>query len=210
MKKLLSYTLVASVLLVNSFMLLEGGVASADVATSTGADVSLGWDVTFDVTTELSLDCDVSDVNLGTISGFTGGEGTGTRPCTVKTNNQAGWEVAIATTRATGAAMVDDLTAETFADYAEAVAGTPETWTSGPNDSYFGFYATSTYGVAGKDVDLYQGFTQMTGILVAEDSSQTAVGGETITFGFKAVAGANAMQPTGSYVAPVSVTAHCK
>ena len=163
-----------------------------------------------------ATDSDVVTVNLtvsGTISlsspadvtmspAITGtGSSTGTAQWTVTTNNSAGYKLEVEASASP--AMVSG--SDTFADYTEGVAGTPETWSVAAADSEFGFTASGTDAESKYNTDLYEGFSGATKIQVASANAETT--GTATTVGFKAEVGASKSQPTGSYSATITATA---
>lgn len=140
-----------------------------------------------------------SDVNMGTITGT--GSVTGNTTWTVTTNNSAGWKLEVEASVTPAMASGGD----TFADYTEAVEGTPEIWSIAASASEFGFGATGTYILAKYGTGKYMGFNSTTNEEVSTDSAETA--GADTTVIFKAEVGASKSQPTGGYSATVTATA---
>jgi hypothetical protein len=200
MKKILAIVTAFSIVAFNGFVILEGLTAGA------AADVSQNWDVLLEVTDELAYSCTANggDIDLGQLSGFTGGVADDSTTCTITTNNQAGWEVTIEASD--NGTMVSE-NSDVIAAYASS---TPEAWVLDSTDnSYYGYYASSTEVVAGYGVDLYRDLTTAP-VLVAEDTAETASTGLEIDFGFKVQLGSTAGQPSGNYVSTVTSTASTK
>lgn len=140
-----------------------------------------------------------SDVSMGTITGT--GSVTGNTVWQVTTNNSAGWKLEVEASATP--AMVSG--GDSFADYGEAVEGTPETWSIAASVSEFGFGATGTYVLAKYGADKYMGFNSTTNEEVSRNTAEgTAV--ETTVI-FKAEVGASKAQPSGDYTATVTATA---
>jgi hypothetical protein len=206
MKKIIAGAVTFALVVFNGYMLLEGAVTNAatTTVTSTGS-ASLNWDVYLDVSTEISLTCENTNMYLGTINGMTGGNLQQDRDCNVKTNNSGGWQLTINATNTP--AMINTTTPTNyFSDRSQTVGA----WSNLAASSTFGFAASSSYdGATGFDslVTGYSGFNGLTPIVVATDADPTAVAGVTTTFRFRAEVGSSRNQPTGIYAAHVVVTA---
>jgi len=94
---------------------------------------------------------------------------------------------------------------DSYADYGEAVEGTPETWSMATTVSEFGFGATGTYILAKFGAAKYMGFNGTTNEEVATQAAETA--GSDTTVIFRADVGSAKSQPTGNYSATVTATA---
>lgn len=146
------------------------------------------------------------DLNLAAIPG-TGGASEGTVVWTVATDAVLGYTLTI---QASGTpAMTSG--ANSIADYAEAVPGTPETWTVAASAAAFGFSAqgastpTGTWGTPASGAGKYRGFTGSSPIEIANRLLPT--GGENTTVYFKAEVGASHFQVSGTYTATITATA---
>jgi len=142
----------------------------------------------------------------------------GSTTWTIITDNAAGYTLTV--TASSSPALVDDNTGKSFADYTEASAGVPETW-SVSNAYEFGFSAignnVTSYGsdtesncIDGADVPssglLWEGFSGATGIQIANSTSRTLPTGTDSTL-CVATEQATVFAPSGSYQATTTVTA---
>lgn len=139
----------------------------------------------------------------------------GTSSWVVTTNGAAGYTLAVKAT--TAPALVSG--ANSFADYTEAVAGTPETWSIASGTKEFGYSAygtdtaTATWGTAAScgtagtpaAAQKYVGFST-TDKTIATRSGVTPTTGIATTICF-AAAQNNVFAPAGVYTATVTATA---
>lgn len=132
------------------------------------------------------------------------GSATGNVTWSVETNNSDGWKLEL------NASASPALTknADSFADYTEALPGTPESWSIAADASEFGFssegdYAESKYSSG----TFFEGFKGASKILVAQDDEVAPGGGADTQINFKAEVGANKNQPSGTYQATITATA---
>jgi len=205
MKKLLSLTLVATVVLLNGFMLFEGGFASAanqtvtTTVTGIGGAVNLQYPVELTVDAELTLTCDTAtSTMMPNIPGMTGGTATSSRLCNVKTNNYGGYTMTAAATTSPALARVGG--GDSFGDY----AGTTSTWqTPGTASSSFGFEPTGSDAAIG-----WTGFNGTNTITVASRTSPTLAAGVDTTMNYQAEVGATRNQATGLYRSWTTITAY--
>ncbi len=185
MKKILFYVLIGTVVMFNCFMLFEGGFVSADtVSTSTiGSDVSLEYPVEVEVTSEITLTCDLSTTTLSlSIPGMTGGTATGAKECLVKTNNSDGFSMtADATT----------LTSENSDTFANGTTGAADV-------------AEFSYNYDGGS---WTAFTPDTPQSITSSATETSFAGTTSTMNFRAFVGSSKGQPSGLYTSLVTITA---
>lgn len=131
------------------------------------------------------------------------GSSTGDADWTVTTNWSSGWklEVQASTTPALQSGT------DSFADYTEAVAGTPDSWSIDSADSEFGFSAEGTYAESEYSSGTkFQGFEGSTKKQVAHKNSASA-GGDATTVDFKAEVGSSHDQDAGNYEATITATA---
>jgi hypothetical protein len=94
--------------------------------------------VTLNVETGITIS-DGADVTMSPSLGITSDTSIGETSWIVKTNNISGYNLDVKASTAPALANATD----SFADYTEAVLGTPETWSVGSGDYEFGF---SAYG----------------------------------------------------------------
>lgn len=182
----------------------SGGGGGTGYATGT-TSASLSWNVTLDVTAEIALTCDTSDLFLGTINGMGGGVAENSRTCNVETNNSGGWELQIAATDA----VAMHSPSNTFPNYSEATPGIPEPWSVASTSAAFGYSVAGTKIKAGFGATNYLGLTT-SNFTVAEDTAGTNSSGVDTTFNFKAEVGSLKNQPSGDYVAHITATAIIK
>jgi len=185
MKKILSYVLISAVVMFNGFMLFEGGFASADtVSTSTiGEDISLQYPVEVEVTSEITLTCDLSTTTLSLpIPGMTGGTATGAKECLVRTNNSDGFSMT--------------------ADATTLTNGNGDTFANGVTDA--ADVAEFSYNYDGGS---WTAFTPGTPQNITASATGTSFAGTTSTMNFKAFVGSAKGQPSGVYTSLVTITA---
>ena len=157
--------------------------------------------VSVDVVPSISIDSP-ADVVLSPNIQETG-TATGSATWNVKTNNVAGWKLEV--NASTVPAMKSG--SDSFADYAEAVPGTPKAWSVPSADSSFGFSANGTYADAAFSGNKYLGFDGTNRIEAAHRSSQADGSGDNTTIDFQAEVGSGHNQPDGTYAATVTATA---
>jgi hypothetical protein len=130
------------------------------------------------------------------------GTSTGSATWTVTTNSNAGWKLEV--NASTTPAMTSG--SNNFANYTEAVTGTPDTWSIAATDSEFGFGATGSYVETKFGAGKYMGFSGTNKEQVAHTGSFSSSGQDTTVI-FEAGVGASHSQPTGSYTSQVTATA---
>lgn len=157
------------------------------------------------------------DVNLPSISGFSGGASSATTTWKVITNNSAGYEFLV---RATSTPALKADTGAFFADYVPAGSDPDFTFTFGTTESRFGYSVEGTEAGAqfrdngsvcgigtGETTDAcYTGFTT-SDVTVAGGSSANAPAGADVTLRLKAGIGVDKIQDSGTYSASIVVTA---
>lgn len=214
MKKIIIFVLSLAFVSVNVFVAFEGSFALADVSSTApinnpGDSTSLGWDLTLNLGTEISLICqDTSVMAFGNIGGVGGSGGNVdlARWCKVVTNDLSGWKLDIKVTNTPAFQTMSGPT-QTFPDYATM---TPSAWVVVSSSAYFGFSASSTMATSGfSNVwnGHYRGFGQTSDITVAQSASSTDANGVRTDFNFRVYIGPDAIPYPGNYVAHVVVTA---
>lgn len=157
------------------------------------------------------------DVNLPSISGFSGGSSSTTTNWTVITNNSAGYEFLV---RATSTPALRANTGAFFADYVPAGSDPDFTFTFGTTESKFGYSVEGTEASSqfrdngsvcgtgtGETTDAcYAGFTS-SDVTVAGKSYANAPAGSVVTLRLKAGIGVDKIQDSGTYSASIVVTA---
>ncbi len=215
-KKIIS-VITALFLLSVTFFSFEGALVSADQTVSSTPTSTLNFNVTVDVTSELSLTC-ASSVAMSSISGLTGGSSVSSADCNVKSNNAGGYILYVKAS-STPALVSNSSSSVYFSDYRTT---TPEyTWTNDSASSSFGISVSSTDAVsafrssasvcgggavAASYLACFRSLST-SNITLASASAATVSNGVTTTIGFKAEVGATRNQPTGSYTAGITVTA---
>jgi len=190
--KAVSFSLGVFLILTIGYWIVEPNIVGAAVDTD---DVI----VNLNVLSTISLNTP-SDVNMAPdITGT--GSSTGNVVWQVTTNDSAGWKLEVEASGSPAMASGGD----TFADYGEAVEGTPETWSIAASVSEFGFGATGTYVLAKYGADKYMGFNSTTNEQVSTNSAEGSAVETTVIF--KAEVGASKSQPSGAYLATVTATA---
>lgn len=133
------------------------------------------------------------------------GSATGDVTWTVSTNNSDGWKLEL---EASSSPALNDGDSHTFADYTEAVAGTPETWSVASDASEFGFSAAGTYAESEySSGTLFEGFEGSSKIQVAHQNSASPGGGAEVQVNFQAEVGSSKSQESGTYTATITATA---
>ncbi len=170
------------------------------IATALGANANDPVTVTATVDPTITIS---SPSNVTMSPNITGtGANTGSAEWTVTTNNSAGYKLEVEASASPALVSGGD----NIADYTEAVAGTPETWSIATSASEFGFTASGTdSGSEYSSGTKYEGFEGTTKIEVATAAAETT--GTATTVGFKAEVGSSKFQPTGDYTATITATA---
>jgi hypothetical protein len=200
MKKILAIVTVFSILAINGFMLMEGGMASAEVVTVTSTDhttgdtnqIEIDYNVELTVDPEMSLSCETSTVGmLDNINGMTGGTATGSRSCTAITNNFDGYTMQAAVT-----SMKHTEDTVSFSPASGA------TWpVIGADASGFGFYPSGDDAVS--DAYLPSGAAAAS---IATSATYTALTGTATTVNYQAEVGAGSIMPSGLYQATSTIS----
>lgn len=184
------------------------------------ASASDGVVVTLNVTSGVSIS-DAGDITMSPNIGMSADKSIGSSAWTVSTNSATGYTLAVK--NSTAVAMTGTTNGDSFANYTEAVAGTPDLWggvASGTKEFGFSAYgtdapsatwgtSTSGCGVAGvADVTLkYRGFlSAMTDIQIASSNTVTPVAGTTTNICFAAEQNATYAK-SGAYTATITATA---
>jgi len=211
MKKTIKMTFTSSLILLMLFVILEPQLAK-------GVDDSVI--VTQAVTAEITISSP-SDVTMSSIAGITGGIGTGSATWNVKTNNSAGFNMALKA----GAAPALTSGGNNFADYTEASADTPDfSWSVAATDSEFGYTVEPATSADVATIFLDNGTTtcgtgssqtadrcwikfKTTDVIGINRSTVTTSAGEDEVVKFQAQSGTSHFQPEGSYTATITATA---
>ncbi|MEN9405590.1 MAG: hypothetical protein RLY47_549 [Candidatus Parcubacteria bacterium] len=130
------------------YPLVEAGIATAATASDTVV-VTLNVDAGISITSP-------ADVPMSQNLGVSADTAVGTAVWNVKTNNAAGYTIAVKAT--TSPALVSG--ANSVADYTPGVAATPETWSVSSGSAEFGFSAFGSHistGTWGTDSDCLAG-----------------------------------------------------
>jgi hypothetical protein len=205
--------IVISIISVFSFFILLQFYPIIEIATAASATDNVI--VTLDVTTGITIS-DGADVTMAPNLGITSDQSIGSSSWVVKTNAAAGYTLAVkaSTTPALKNGIIDS-----FADYTEAVSGTPEVWSVAGGAKEFGYSAygtdtpTGTWGTAAScgaagipDVaQKYVGFTTSDKI-IATKATVTPNAGITTTICFAAQQNA-VYAASGTYTATITATA---
>ncbi len=156
------------------YPLLEARVATAATASDT-VIVTLNVDAGISITSP-------SDVSMSQNLGVSADSAVGTAVWNVKTNNSAGYTIAV---KATSSPALES-GANFVADYTPAVAATPETWSVPSGSAEFGFSAFGSHiatGVWGTDADCLAGANVPSATLKYRDfdTSDIVIGSSTAT-----------------------------
>jgi hypothetical protein len=158
-----------------------------------------------------------SDVSMNpSISGISGGTGTGSTVWTVTTDNAAGYQLTI---RADTTPALRSATSQ-FEDYTPAGADPDYNWSIAANTSEYGFTPEGSDIVqrfkdngsacntgSGNTADRCWDKLTTSDVLIAERSTGNHPSGTTTTVKMQAEAGNNHIQPSGTYEATIIVTA---
>ncbi|HET8575304.1 MAG TPA: hypothetical protein VFM02_04010 [Candidatus Paceibacterota bacterium] len=204
-KRSLVITLALSFLGLASFFLFEPSITKAATDSVTVSQA---------VTADISLSA-ASDITLSALSSSVN-SAVGSTTWTVITNNSSGYNLKVAA----GTSPALKSGSNSFADYSEAVAGTPETW-SVSNAYEFGFsgfgtdVSTASFGSDTKCTPTandpsasslkWEGF-DTTGIELANSSGVTNTSGSDVTL-CVATEQNGVFAPSGSYSATITATA---
>lgn len=173
--------------------------------------------VTLNVTAGISIS-NGADSTMAPNIGIAANKSIGGSSWTVSTNSYGGYFLTVA---ATQSPALKNGSTDSFADYTEASAGTPDTWgnvASGTKE--FGFSAngtnvnTTTWGTAttcgsagAADVlGKYRGFTSTTPITIANRTTMTTIAGDTTNICFAAEQN-GVYAANGNYTATITGTA---
>jgi hypothetical protein len=171
---------------------LNGLVAGTDTDSIT-VSVNVVSSISIDSPADVTLSPDIEET----------GTANGNVTWNVKTNNLMGWILDVKAS--TAPAMQSG--GNSFADYTENVAGTPEAWSVDATDSEFGFNAAGTYSEAGFGGSKYLGFDGLNDIQVAHRNAPSEGSGDNTTISFRAESGSSHNQPLGTYEATITATA---
>ncbi len=217
----ISLFLIVSLVAVSSFMFFEPQITKA---------VTNEITITQGVSAEISID-NPTDVSMSPdIPGMTGGSATGTCTWTIKTNNNGGFKLELEAS--TAPALQCAAQSDSFADYEEAVANTPDyTWTVTESNAEFGYTVFpetpadadqsfkdngSLCNVATNNPDGTKCWIGFAGVATKEQvvsrSTETDVSGEAEVVNFKAelngpATDADGFLTEGSYTATLTATA---
>ncbi|MFC1789716.1 hypothetical protein ACFLYY_01930 [Patescibacteria group bacterium] len=216
MKKTISLTLAASIIICGGYMFFEPELAKSDTADTA---------ISLTVTGEINLNCSSTAALSPNIPGQSGGTATGTFGCVVETSNSTGYNMTIEKDQKLQIADVAD---QRFDDYTTSSASADYDWGAvGGGNEEFGFAVNScasttdivatykdngadTCGGAGTQVNAWQCWTDIpttTAVAVANRATATPSGGILTTFGLEAQAGASNNLNSGSYTCTTTVTA---
>ncbi len=190
------------------YPLLEGQSVNAATASDTVL-VTLNVDAGISITSP-------SDVSMSQNLGVSADTAVGTAVWNVKTNNAAGYTIAVKAT--TSPALVSG--SNSVADYTPAVAATPETWSVPSSSAEFGFSAFGSHistGTWGTDSDCLAGANvpsaglkyrdfDTSDITLGSSSATTTTAGVNTTVCFAAEQDTIYI-PSGVYIATIVATA---
>ncbi len=207
MKKIISSTLITTLCLMLGFTLIEPSLSEAQ-ATDTVV-------ITLNVTTGISI-TSPADSTMSTSLGVSSDTAVGTTTWNVKTNNSAGYTLALRAS--TSPAMREATTSASIADYQ---TGSPNTWSVSPGAAAFGYsvfgtgVVTGTWGTGstcasgGAHIPSttlnYKGFTTSNFTVLTRTSTTTTTGIDTTVC--YAVGQNTFYIPSGTYQAIITATA---
>jgi hypothetical protein len=176
--------------------------------------------VTQSVTEEITIS-HPEDVTMSSITGITGGTGTGSATWNVKTNNSAGFNMALKA----GSDPALTSGGNSFANYSESTSDVPDyAWSIAAADSEFGYTVEPATEADAAAIFLDNGSStcgtgstqtadkcwikfKTTDVVGINRSTITSASGEDEVVKFRAQSGASHFQPEGSYTASITATA---
>lgn len=192
------------------------GEVGTGISSSASYQISAGYRAMLDAFISISTPANVT--LSPTISGISGGTGTGSASWTVITDAAAGYTLMIKAS--TNPAL--QVGADSFADYTPAGANPDYTWSVDASASEFGFSpegtdviseylddgvsACGTGGVLNTTDKCWRGFSTADETIAQSAASNNPAGIATSVL-LQAEVGNNKIQPPGSYVATITVTA---
>ena len=188
----LSLIVVFSVVFFSYLESIEGLVAGEDTDSVT-VSVTVVSSVSLNSPADVVLSPEIEET----------GSAVGSVTWNVKTNDPDGWKLEV------NASASPALTSggNSFADYTEAVAGTPEEWSLAAADSEFGFNSSGAYAEAEFSGSKYLGFDGTNRIRAAHRNALSEGTGDDTVINFKTEVGSGHNQPLGTYVATITATA---
>ncbi|MFA5926340.1 MAG: hypothetical protein WC831_05470 [Parcubacteria group bacterium] len=185
--------LALSSILFFSYLESIDGLVAGDSSDSVTVSVTVVSAVSLNSPADVSLSPEIEEA----------GSTSGSVTWNVETNDPDGWKLEV------NASASPALTSggNSFADYDEAVSGTPEEWSVAAADSEFGFNSSGTYAEAGFSGDKYLGFNGANRIQAAHRNAPSEGTGDDTTINFKAESGSGHSQPLGTYTATITATA---
>jgi hypothetical protein len=211
MQKTIKMTCINSLVLMLLFVVFEPQLVKG---------ISDSVTVTQAVTEEITIS-HPDDVTMSSIAGITGGTGTGSAIWNIKTNNSAGFNMALKASSAPALTSGGN----SFADYTESASDVPDyAWSIAAADSEFGYTVEpateadtatifldnglSTCGTGStQTVDACWIKFKTTDVVGINRSTITSSSGEDEVVKFRAQSGASHFQPEGSYTASITATA---
>ena len=196
-----------------SILLIVMFVFSMNIAFAADDDFDT-IDINLDVEAGIAIDCGDNVVTMGAIvqDGFSDLTNN-SQACKVRTNNQDGYTLSIKGSGTNGNTLVSE-----HSDVIPAISDTPAGWTVADDASGWGFTYTNSgsqaqttlYDGVGSSGTTYAGdWAGVTGtsVDVATFGDHTIEAGADNIFMFGAEVGTDYIQPTGTYVGQVTVTA---
>lgn len=190
------------------------GEVGTGFSSSTNYVASAGYWIPNDTYISISANADVS---LGSVSGFTGGQSTGSSTWSVTTNNALGYQLSVVSL--TSPALKSSQTS--ISDYAPAGANPDFTFVESPASSTFGFSpegidiidtykdngSVCNFGTGDTTNSCWDGFSTTPKIISQGFTSNEPLGATT-TLKYKVYIGPNVIQESASdYSASITVTA---
>lgn len=206
-KKVLSISLISLLSFSALYVVVEPVVVSALTATDSIV-------VTLTVDSGITISTG-SDVTMSPNLGVTSDTSTGSSSWIVKTNHATGYTLGVKASTSPALASGSN----SFADYTEATAGTPDLWTLATGAKEFGYSAygddvpDATWGTGSScgsgatiPTDLKYVGTKITDKVIATRNSVTPTAGITTNICF-AAAQKDVYAPSGTYTATITATA---
>jgi hypothetical protein len=187
------FLLIFSSILLFSYLESVGGLVAGEATDSVTVSVEVVSSVSISSPADITLLPNIEET----------GSAAGNVIWNVKTNDPDGWKLEVNASETPALQSGGN----SFDDYTELVAGTPESWSVAAADSEFGFNSAGTYAEAGFSGSKYLGFDGTNRIQVAHRNAPSDGSGDDTTINFMAESGSSHNQPLGIYTATITATA---
>lgn len=169
------------------------GLVAGEATNSITVSVAVVPSISIDAPSDISLSPNIEET----------GSAIGSATWNIETNNANGWKLEINASEVPAMQSGGD----SFADYTEAISGTPDIWLIDSANSEFGFNSDGLYAESEFSSEKYLGFDGINRIQVAHRDAPSGGFGDDTTINFKAEVGSGHSQPTGTYSATIVASA---